>query len=210
MVNPLGQGSDTLDINPGNGFHPPHPAQFNMLNRAALANQAAGAATANEQPPPPAPIDPTRVTHLPQDPTEPIDLTLEEGDVDPAAPMDQLDEPVNNAPTDTQTPEAKKADEKKKAEEASENKRNIVRKISMFVAPILLLIGIAALCFIAAVVITGFGWVPFTVSLIVGLTCLTGCGLITYFGLIRIKKAPEDKTPKPIPQKTNTNTNPPN
>lgn len=180
--------------NPAPALQLPRPEQRPMVDQAARAHAAAN--PAGPAAPAAAPINPQRVA--PIDPTAPITLADEKNEdfVDPAAPLEggDVDEPV---PADE---DAQRAEKKKKAEEAQERKRDIIRKISMFVAPILLIIGISAVCFTAAVTITGFGWIPFSISLIVGISCLAGCGLVSYFGLIRIKKATPEEKPAAVPK----------
>lgn len=182
-------------VNWGAAPHPttPVPPQMaNMVNGANRTQLAGSAALPAAAPiPTPAPIAPGRAT-VPAVPAAPVLF-------DPAAPSPQLQIPASPPAVKPQDPKAKEAEEKKKADEAQEKKRDILRKISMVVAPILLVLGIGALCFAVATAITGFGWVGFSIALILGVGCLAGTGLTTYFGLIRIKKAtpPENNTPKP-------------
>lgn len=214
-------GHNPRDItagDPASAMRVPGPRQAGMIDQAARAHHQASLSAldlAHPRPRPTQPLNPGRVAPVdaspkappavtadptPVDHTASIDLAGEgAAPFDPAAPLDSPENPVGGSPAAPVDPKAKEAADKKKAEDARESKRNLFRKISMFVAPILLLVGITALCFVAATAITGFSWVAFSIALIVGIGCFAGCGLTTYFGLIRIKKVEPPKIPPPKP-----------
>jgi len=73
----------------------------------------------------------------------------------------------------------------KKTPEKGKMKRNLINLAIGTATTALFIIGLFAACFAAATLITGFAWLPFTISLVVAGAAFAGGAAALYFGVIR-------------------------